>query len=156
MIIALIVLAVLVVLVVLGNKSVHHEIAINASPETVWEVLTDTDNYDSSNPAIKLLEGEIKEGNKVKYKFTQSADNSYDIATNVKKIIPNQLLNQGGGPPLILTFNHKYILEPSANGTKLTIHEDYKGIGVNFWNPKPVQAAYEKLNEAIKKRAESM
>ena len=121
--------------------------------EKVWSVLIDTDSYDSWNPVMKLQEGAIKEGNKVKYQFSQSGDNSYDIATNVKKVIPNKLLNQGGGMPFFLTFNHEYILEPSGNGTKLTIHEDYRGIGVNFWNPSTVQAAYERLNKAIKKES---
>ncbi len=156
LIVLLVIIVILAVLYFLGRKSVHHEIIIHARPEIVWSVLIDTDSYDSWNPVMKLLEGEVKEGNKVKYRFTQSADNSYDIATNVKKVISDKLLYQGGGMPLFLTFSHKYILEPSGKGTKLTIHEDYKGIGVNFWNPSPVQAAYERLNEAIKKRAESL
>lgn len=151
----LVIIAVLIILYFLGRKSVHHEIIINASPEKVWSILIDTDNYDSWNPVMKLLEGEIKEGRKVKYRFTQDADNISEIPSNVKKVIPNELLNQGGGLPFILTFDHKYVLEPSGNDTKLTIHEDYRGIGVNFWNPIPVEAAYKRLNEAIKKRAES-
>ncbi|MEL6674938.1 MAG: SRPBCC domain-containing protein [Bacteroidota bacterium] len=155
MIVTLIILAVLLLLVLLGNKSVHSEITIKASPEKVWEVLTQTDQYASWNPVMKLIEGEIKEGNKVTYQFTQSEDNSYNIGTTVKKIIPLKLLNQGGGLPLILSFNHRYMLEASGEGTTLTIHEDYKGIGVNFWNAEPVQAAYEKLNAAIKQEAES-
>ncbi len=156
MYIALGVLVVLVILYFSGNKSVHHEIQINASPQKVWTVLMDTDSYDAWNPVMRLLEGEVKEGNKVKYQFTQAADNKYDIETNVKRVQTNKLLNQGGGIPMILTFNHQYILESAIGGTKLIIHEDYNGIGVNFWNPKPVQSAYERLNEAIKKQAESI
>lgn len=144
----------LVILYFTGRKSVHHETVINASPEKIWAVLIDTDSYGSWNPTMKLLEGEVKEGSKVKYQFTQDAENVSEIPANVKKIIPNKLLNQGGGLPIVLTFDHKYILEPSGNGTKLTIHEDYTGIWVNFWNPAPVQTAYEKLGEALKKKAE--
>jgi len=139
------IIALLLILVLTGRKSVHHEIVVNASPEKVW-----------SNPVMKLLEGEVKEGNKVKYRFTQDANNSSEIPSNVKKVIPNKLLNQGGGLPFILTFDHKYILEPSGNGTKLIIHEDYRGIGVNFWNPAPVEVAYGRLNKAIKNHVESL
>ena len=156
MIYLIIFLLVLVVLYFMGNKSVHHEITINASPEKVWSVLTNTDSYDNWNPVMKLLEGEIKEGNKVKYQFTQDADNVSEIPSKVKKVIPIKLLNQGGGLSFVLTFDHKYQLEPLVDGTKLTIHEDYAGIGVNFWNPKAVEAAYGRLNEAIKKRVESL
>lgn len=156
MTIVLILLAILVVLYFTGRKSVHHEIIIEASPEKVWSVLTDTDSYEQWNPVMKLLEGRVAEGNKVKYQFTQSADSSYDIDSAVKQVIPNKLLNQGGGSPLLLSFDHRYILEPQGRSTKLTIHEDYRGIGVNFWNPTPVEAAYGHLNEAIKKRVESL
>jgi len=152
----IVIFTLLVILYFLGKKSVQHSITINASPEKVWSVLTDTENYESWNPVMKLLEGEIKEGNKVKYRFTQDAENVSEIGSNVRQVIPNKLLNQGGGIPLILTFDHKYILEPAAGGTKLTINEFYKGVGVNFWNPTPVQAAYKTLNEAIKQRAESL
>lgn len=150
------VIAILIILYLLGKKSAHHEIQIDASPKKVWSVLIDTDNYDSWNPVMKLLEGTVKEGNQVKYQFTQDAENISEIPSNVKKIVPDELLNQGGGMPFILTFDHKYILEPSGNGTKLTIHEDYAGVYVNFWNPAPVEAAYGRLNEAIKQRVESL
>ena len=156
MIYLIIFILVLVVLYVLGSKSVHHEILIDSSPEKVWEVLADTDHYKDWNPVMELLEGELTEGNKVKYRFRQDEKNVSEIPSKVKKIIPNKLLNQGGGLPFVITFDHKYILEEKGKVTQLTIHEDYKGIYVNFWNPKPVALAYKRLNEAIKKRVESL
>ncbi|MBW1294430.1 SRPBCC domain-containing protein [Aquimarina litoralis] len=156
LIVIIVLLAILIILYFTGKKSVHHEITINANPEKVWTVLTNTNDYDMWNPVMKLLEGEIKEGNKVKYQFTQDTNTISQIPSTVKKIIPKELLNQAGGMPLILTFDHKYILESSLEGTKLIIHEDYRGIGVNFWNPKPVEEAYTRLNKAIKQRVESL
>lgn len=155
-IILLALVAILVILYFTGKKSAHHEITINASPERVWQVLTNTQAYSEWNPTMQLVKGEIKEGNKVTYKFTQNTDNSYDVSATVKQIITNKLLNQSGGIPIMLTYNHKYILESLGNNTKMIIHEDYRGIGVNFWNPKPVEEAYGKLNEVLKKRAESL
>lgn len=152
--ILLVVVAVLAILYFMGKKSVQSEINIAAPPEKVWTVLTATENYENWNSVMNLLEGEIKEGNKVKYRFTQDADNVSEIPSTVKKVVAQKLLNQGGGVPLILTFNHKYILESSAEGTKLTIHEEYEGIGVNFWNPAPVQKAYERLAKDIKRQSE--
>ena len=46
------------------------------------------------------------------------------------------------------------MLEPTGNSTKVIIHEDYRGIGVNFWNPQPVEEAYKELNIALKNRVE--
>lgn len=156
MIYLVIFLLALIALYVVGNNSVHHEIIINQPPEKIWQVLTDTDQYDAWNPVMKLLEGEIKEGNKVKYRFTQDEKNISEIPSTVKEVIPNKLLNQGGGLPFVITFDHQYILEPKGEHTRLIIHEDYQGIWVNFWNPTPVELAYKRLNEAIKKRAESI
>ncbi|TMU55132.1 SRPBCC domain-containing protein [Flagellimonas algicola] len=155
MYIAIGVIAIMLILTVTGRKSAHHEITIKASPEKVWKVLTDMNDYSNWNPVMKLLEGEVKEGNEVKYRFTQDADNISEIGATVVQITPNRLLNQKGGIPLVLTFNHKYILEPTGSSTKVTIHEDYKGIGVNFWNPKGVEEAYGKLNMALKVRVET-
>ncbi len=116
MIYLIIFLLALVVMYFMGNKSVHHEIVINKSSEKVWEVLTDIDRYKEWNPVMELLEGKIKEGNQVKYRFTQDENNVSEIPSKVKKIIPNKLLNQGGGLPFVITFDHKYILEKKGEG----------------------------------------
>nr|WP_299386427.1 SRPBCC domain-containing protein [Allomuricauda sp.] len=147
---------ILIVLIFTGKKSVHHEITINASPEKVWGVLTDMNAYDEWNPTMKLIKGEVKVGNKVTYEFTQDAGNSYEVPIKVKEILPNKLLNQSGGTPLFLTYNHKYILEKQDDVTKVIINEDYNGIGVNFWNPEPVEKAYRRLNIALKERVENL
>ena len=150
------ILILIVILFFTGQKSVHSEIIINSTANKVWDVLSDTDKYPEWNPVMLLKEGSILEGQKVVYQFTQSADKQYDISTSVKKVSTGKLLNQGGGMSGVLSFDHRYFLEKMGNKTKLIIHEDYRGIGVNFWNPKPVQTAYEKLALAIKNRAESI
>ena len=150
------IIALLVILIITGRKSVRHEISINASPEEVWSVLMDTEKYTDWNPTMNLLEGEIKEGNKVKYQFTQDDENVMIITSNVKRIEQHKLLNQGGGIPLILTFDHRYILIPDGEQTKVIISEAYRGIGVNFWNPKPVEQAYKRLNKALKTQVENL
>lgn len=148
------VIVVIIILIFTGRKSVHHEITIEAPSQKVWETLINMSEYPNWNPVMKLIDGEIKEGCKVKYQFIQDADNISEIPASVIQIVPKELLNQKGGLPLILTFNHKYILESSGNSTRVTIHEDYRGIGVNFWNPKPLEEAYARLNFALKKRLE--
>ena len=150
------ILVVLIILVFTGNKSVHHEITINAAPEKVWNTLTDMNDYPKWNPTMELLEGTVQEGSKVKYKFTQNESTVSEIGATVIQVTPNKLLNQKGGIPFVLTFNHRYTLEPVGNSTKLTIHEDYKGIGVNYWNPQPVEEAYKLLNLALKERVEKI
>ena len=43
---------------------------------------------------------------------------------------PNRELNQVGSVPLVLTFDHQYLLEPADGGTRIVQHEVYRGLGV--------------------------
>jgi hypothetical protein len=146
----------LIILFLIGRKSVHAEIIIDANPAKVWKVLMEKTSYREWNSVLIPIKGDLVEGSSVTYEFFQDAKNKSVISSKVKKIKENTLLNQGGGIPGILTFNHKYILERSGNGTKVTIHEDYRGMGVPFWNPAAVQKAYESLCNDLKKRVESI
>ena len=152
MLLALIPVAVLLVLFLIGKKSVHHEIIINATPEQVWEVLTDLKKYPEWNPVMIRAQGTLSEGQKITYTFRQDDSNQYDIPATVKAVKTAQLLNQTGGMPGVITYDHRYVLDADGVNTKLTIHEDYRGVYVPFWDPQPVQSAYERLNEAIKAR----
>lgn len=143
---------VLVIAALTGRKSVHAEIFIPAPPKLVWQVLTDTDAYPEWNPIMEDLEGEFKEDSDVQFKFIQEPGKSYLIKVKVRRVVENGHLNQSGGMYGILTYDHHYILEPKEEGTQVTIHEDYRGIGVHFWNPAAVQDAYERVNAAMKAR----
>lgn len=117
-------------------------------------MLFDMEGYSSWNPVMELLEGVVQEGEKVKYRFTQDEGSSSDIGATVVNVVPGKLLNQKGGVPLVLTFDHRYELEQVGDSTKVVIHEEYRGVMVNFWNPKAVEKAYGRLNEALKERVE--
>ncbi len=142
---------------VLAKKSAHSEIIINATPEQVWAVLTDMATYPEWNPTMKLVSGKIAESEKVSYEFTDSTGAKSTISAKVKQVIPNKLLNQAGGVPTIITYDHRYTLTPIDDGrkTKVTIHEDYRGVYVWFWDPATVEQAYMKLNNALKLRVEN-
>jgi len=48
------------------SKEIKTEILIQASPEKVWQVLTDFDHYLQWNPFIKSIEGNVAVGNTIK------------------------------------------------------------------------------------------
>ncbi|MEM7369149.1 MAG: SRPBCC family protein [Bacteroidota bacterium] len=152
MIAALALLAVLAILFLIGRKSAHADITITASPSEVWAVLTDTDKIKDWNPVLIPIKGELKEGETVTYEFHQDDTTSSQMPAKVKRMVASELLNQGGGIPGILTFDHKYILEAVGNNTRVTIHEEYRGVYVPFWNPSPVELAYGRLAKALKDR----
>jgi len=152
MIAALVLVAGLVILYLIGRKSVHSEVMIPASPQEVWAVLTDFDKAKEWNTVLIPIEGELAEGASITYEFHQDEANVSQIPAKVKQMIPAKLLNQSGGLPGVVTFDHKYMLEAVVQETRLIIHEEYRGIYVPFWNPEPVEQAYSRLANALKDR----
>jgi hypothetical protein len=139
-------------LVFLSCKAVHTEITIPADPETIWSVLTDPSGYKAWNPVLVPIEGDLREGEKLKYQMTQPDGKQSEITARVKKMVELKELNQGGGIPGILTFDHKWLLEPVNGGTRVTQHEEYRGVGVIFWDASWVEPAYRNANEALRNR----
>jgi hypothetical protein len=143
---------VLMALSFLGCGTVHTEIVIPASSLAVWSVLTDVAGYDDWNPVLIPIEGDIRQGEKLKYRMIQPDGKESEVKAKVIEITKERTLNQFGGIWGILTFNHKWLLIPVDGGTRVTQHEEYRGIGVLFWDYSWVELAYSKANEALKKR----
>lgn len=151
----LVVALVLLVLYLTGKKSVQAEIRIRATTDEVWAVLMDVPKVKEWNPVLIPLEGELKEGATLKYEFHQDDEKKATVMNaQVKQLIPNKLIRQKGGMVGLLTFDHQYLLEAMGEETRVSIREQYRGIMVPFWNPAPVEAAYERLLHHLKERME--
>ena len=140
----------------LGYKSVKAEIIIPSSPEVVWQVLTDLEAYSQWNPVFVYKGGEFKQGSKISYQVTETENKSATISAKVKKIVPNKLINQSGGLWGVITFDHTYTLTKVAQGTKVTIFEEYTGVYVNFWDESQIAKQYKKLALALKTRVNEL
>lgn len=138
-----------VALAVLGKKSVHSEIIIEESPQKIWNVLMDEDNYPKWNDLLFPVAGTIKQDN-ITYNLVQPNENPIEIKMRVKQLIPLKHLNQKGGMFGIFTYDHHYILDQIGNNTKVTIHEDFRGIAVHFINLDWIQQAYSDLNTSLR------
>lgn len=143
---------VIVLLYLLGHKTVHTELVIPADSKIIWSVLTDTPKYEEWNPIMVKVQGELREGKKLINQFRQADGKEYEVKSTVRKMVPNELLNQCGGIPGVLTFDHKYVLKPVEGGTRVIQHEEYRGIGVLFWDASSMKSTYEKANEALMNR----
>lgn len=150
MIIVFVLVAILLLLYFLGQKSVHSELIIEASPEQIWKVLMDEEGYEKWNQVLIPINGNIEKGSKLTYKLVQPQGNSIEIGMKVIKLIPLKLLNQYGGVPGLFTYDHQYILEPVENNTRVIIQEDFRGIAVLFWDASWVEQAYTDLNKALR------
>ena len=143
-------IAILIFLYFIGMKSVHSELIIEASPQQVWDVLMKKEDYREWNQVLVPIKGKFEKGNKLKYQLIQPEGNTIEINMTVAQLIPFRLLNQQGGFPGIFTYDHKYILEPVGNNTRVTIREDFKGIAVLLWNVNWIEQAYRDLNHSLR------
>ena len=135
-----------------GCASVHTEIVIPAPPNEVWAVLTDTARYHEWNPVMVKADGTHREGETVTYQIREPNGEQYPIEASVERVVDKQKLNQCGGAPVILTFDHYWELEEVPGGTRVVQREEYRGVGVLFWDKSWIKLAYARSNKALKHR----
>lgn len=152
----LIVLIVAVVGALATRKTFLVEIWVPAPPEAVWEVLIDARAYPQWNPVFVEVDGTYAKGETVLNRVREPGGAILEMTATVETFLPNAELRQSGGIPGILTFNHRWLLEPADGGTKVIQHEVDRGIGLWFWNSDWIEPAYAATNDALAKRVQSV
>ena len=134
------------------RKTFLVEIWIPAPPEAVWEVLIDAGAYPQWNPVFVEVDGAYAEGETVLNRVREPNGDILEMTATVETLLPNAELRQSGGILGILTFDHRWLLEPVNGGTKVTQHEVDRGIGLWFWNSDWIEPAYAATSEALADR----
>lgn len=65
-----------------------------------------------------------------------------EMTATVENLLPNAELRQSRGILGILTFDHRWLLEPAGGGTKVIQHEVDRGIGLWLWSSDWIEPAY--------------
>ena len=115
--IIILVITLLIILSFTFKKTVKSEIYINATKQTVWNVITNTNDYEKWNSVLTLVDGNLGERQKVKYNFTQEEGKQYDVSVVVKNQSSDNILNQCGGTKGIITYDHFYLLSEKNKQT---------------------------------------
>ena len=136
----------------LTQKTFHVEAVIPAPPEAVWAVLMDTDRYPEWNPVFVTVAGTYAEGESVTSTVRFPDGSDVGMTATVKTVIANRELRQSGGIPGFLTFDHRWLLEPAAEGTRAIQHEVDRGLGLWFWNSDWIEPAYSDVLDALADR----
>ena len=155
LLIAAIAIVVVLAAVLLPRKSVHAELVINAPPSAVWAALMDAATYGEWNPIFTEVEGVFTEGAAMQVSMTLADGSSSQVEAFVEEMVPNQKLNQTAGIPGVLTADHQWLIEETPDGTRVVQHEEYRGVGVLFYDPSYVQDLYQQGLDALKKRLEA-
>jgi len=141
-------------------RELYTEIQISATPERVWSILTDFDNYPQWNPFIKSINGEFQEGGQLEVVIQPPGGKSMTFKPICLKFIANKELRWLGKLGFKGIFDGEHIFEvKEENGkTSLIQREYFKGILVPlFWSQlkSNTKEGFELMNKKIKELAES-
>ena len=75
---------------------------------------------------IVQYEGDFAAGNTLTLHM-KMGDTPTPVQVSVKDLVVNEWLHQGGGYPVILTYDHNWYLKAVPEGTKVTQYEYYTG-----------------------------
>ncbi len=137
------------------KKKIFTSIRINACIEEVWQTLTDFENYSEWNPFIKSLSGEVKKGNQITVKLQGMTFKPIVTAFDKHKEFKwlGHLLFKG-----LFDGEHRFYLKENRDGTTTLEHsENFNGVLVMWFSKsldRDTQKGFEKMNQAIKERAE--
>lgn len=100
-------------------KEIKTEILINASPEIVWAVLTNLDDYPNWNPFIKSIKGEAKVGKKITARIEPPDAKGMTFKPKILVFDQNKELRWLGHLLFAGLFDgeHKFELIDNKNGT---------------------------------------
>ncbi len=148
------VLLLVAALALFSRKSVRAEVVIQAEPSEIWAMIVDPASYPDWNPIFVSVNGTYDEGATLDVDMKSPDGSISAVQARVKTIVLNSELNQVGGMPGLLTFDHTWTLKEVDGGTRVTQFEEYRGIGVLFWDPAWVEEAYRQANQNLKERVE--
>ncbi|WP_439490197.1 SRPBCC family protein [Algoriphagus sp.] len=132
------------------------QIIINSTPDKVWTVLTDFDNYSNWNPFIKSIKGEPKVGSQITVSISSPEGKSMTFKPTVLAFDNNKEFRWMGKLLFKGVFDgeHKFELIDNGNGTTIFIHsEKFRGVLVNLFRKKlenSTRQGFELMNHGLK------
>ena len=101
---------------------------INASPETIWAILTNAASYPEWDPNAERIEGRIGPGEKITAFTKLSPGRAFPV--KITEFVPGQKMTWTGGMPLGLFKGERtFTLVPRGNGAvEFTVREIFSGL----------------------------
>ena len=140
-------------------KELRTQIIIDASPEKVWQVLTDLDKYPEWNPFVCHAIGKAEIGRTVDIDF-QSDSTGMKLHCTVVRLQPNRELSwtYHAMHPILFRGEHIFTIEPlGENRVRFINREEFNGLLV-FTQAKDIDTntkrGFEAMDKALKACAE--
>lgn len=143
-------------------KELTTTIDIEASPQTIWQILTDFSAFEQWNPFIQSISGRMVQGTKLEVHIQPPGGQGITFKPTVLVAEPEQELAWLGHflIPGLFDGEHRFRLEPLGdNRTRFTQSEQFGGLLVPLLAKDldtKVRQGFEVMNQALKTRAESL
>lgn len=133
------------------------EVQIDATPGEVWSLLGNPEGYRDWNPFIVSMEGELAEGATLTNIMKPASGAEMTFRPTVLKAEPEKELRWLGRLVLPRVFDgeHYFILHEHEGGTRLVHGERFQGVLLWFIDTQQFRADFERMNAALKMRAET-
>jgi len=134
-------------------------IAIDATPDEVWAVLVDFDDYGDWNPFVTSIAGPAEAGERLTVVLAPPGGRAITMKPTVRAAEASRRFAWLGhlGVPGIFDGAHEFLIERGADGTtEFTQRETFRGALVPFAGSvlRKTAAGFELMNEALKRRVE--
>jgi uncharacterized protein YndB with AHSA1/START domain len=127
---------------------------IQATPDRVWSVLTDTAAWSNWDSGVTKVDGRVGLGEKLS--VTVEANPRAFPVKVVELSAPERMVFLGGMPVGLFTGRRTYTLVPEGTGTRFTVREEYTGplAGMIFKSIPDLGPSFRRFAEGLKNRAE--
>lgn len=139
------------------SKKIETEITIHASPEKIWKILTNFQDYPTWNPFITNIQGSVEEGNQIQVTIEPKGGKGMVFKPVVLSKKENKELKWLGKLLFRGVFDgeHRFELIDHKNGTtRLIQSEQFSGFLVPFFNFDSTAAGFNMMNQKLKELAE--
>lgn len=133
-------------------------LSAHAPPERVWSVLTDLESYPEWNPFFVNADGKLRVGESLEVTMQPVGKDQQSFSPEVLMLEPGRKLVWQGrlGIPWLFDGTHTFSIERiGAHTVRFTQHEDFAGAFVPFVSFEPYHQGWERMNAALKRRAEA-
>jgi hypothetical protein len=142
-------------------KELHSQIEIDASPERVWDILTDFASYPQWNPFIRHISGALKVGERLEVRLEPPDSRGITLRPKVLSAEPNRLMRWLGHllVPGVFDGEHSLAIHPlEVDRVRFVQHEAFKGVLVPLLarSLENTLRGFEEMNGALKERAEAL
>lgn len=140
-------------------KAIETQIDIRADAQTVWDVLTDFDAYETWNPFIRLVRGEARQGGRLRVRIEPPGLRPMTFRPRIAHCQPERELRWVGRVlvPGVFDGTHQFRIAACGVGVRFYQCKAFTGLAAPFFGAAEaaaVKEGFESMNEALRARCE--